>query len=71
MSKWKAIGSSLVVIALMYVSKILAVMLASATLLIGVPSFIYYIIAGATYFSLFVVLLKIVLEKKMHLSLFD
>ena len=71
MSKWKVIGSSLVVITILYVSQILAIMLASATLLIGAPTLFYYIIAGAAYFSLFLVLLKIVLEKMMHLSLFD
>ena len=71
MSKWKVIGSSFVVIAILYVSQILAIMLASATLLIGAPTLFYYIIARAAYFSLFLVLLKIVLEKMAHLSLFD
>ncbi len=71
MNKWKVIGSSLVVIVLMYVSQILAIMLASGTLLIGVPTFFYYIVGGATYFSLFLVFLKIVIRKMMHLSIFD
>lgn len=42
MSKRKAIVSSLITIALMYVSKILAIMLTSATLLIGAPAVLYY-----------------------------
>ncbi len=71
MSKRKAIVSSLITIALMYVSKILAIMLASATLLIGAPAVFYYIIAGVMYFSLFLVLLNMVLERIMHLKVVD
>lgn len=71
MSKRKAIVSSLITIALMYVSKILAIMLASATLLIGTPAVFYYIIAGVMYFSLFLVLLNMVLERIMHLKVVD
>ena len=71
MSKRKAIVSSLITIALMYVSKILAIMLASATLLFGAPAVFYYIIAGVMYFSLFLVLLNMVLERIMHLKVVD
>lgn len=71
MSKRKAIVSSLITIALIYVSKIFAIMLASAALLIGAPTVFYYIIAGVMYFSLFLVLLKMVLERMMHLNVVD
>ena len=71
MSKFKAIGSSLLVIMLMYFSQMLAYMTASVALLIGMPTLLYYIIAGVIYFSLFLVLSKVVFEKVMHMKIFD
>lgn len=71
MSKFKAIGSSLLVIMLMYFSQMLAYMTASVALLIGMPTLLYYIIAGVIYFSLFLVLSKVVFEKVMHMEIFD